>query len=73
MPAWIKTLIGRLFHVSYTVEGTWRLLKRHGWSWQQPTGRAIERDEDVGEVWKKETWPRVRAPGGAWVLDRLRG
>jgi transposase len=32
----IKTLIGRLFHVSYTVEGTWRLLKRHGWSWQQP-------------------------------------
>ncbi|MFE1989165.1 helix-turn-helix domain-containing protein [Streptomyces mirabilis] len=22
--AWIKTLIGRLFHVSYTVEGTWR-------------------------------------------------
>lgn len=30
----VKTLIGRLFHVSYTVEGTWRLLKRHGWSWQ---------------------------------------
>ncbi|MDQ0767130.1 transposase [Streptomyces canus] len=26
----IKTLIGRLFHVSCTVEGTWRLLKRHG-------------------------------------------
>ncbi|WP_413254226.1 winged helix-turn-helix domain-containing protein [Streptomyces canus] len=20
----------------YTAEGTWRLLKRHGWSWQQP-------------------------------------
>ncbi|MCF3132248.1 winged helix-turn-helix domain-containing protein [Streptomyces olivochromogenes] len=31
----IKTLIGRLFHVSYTVEGTWPLLERHGWSWQQ--------------------------------------
>jgi transposase len=58
----IKTLIGRLFHVSYTVEGTWQLLKRHGWSWQQPTRRAIERDEDAVEVWKKETWPRVRAP-----------
>ncbi|MER5845653.1 MULTISPECIES: winged helix-turn-helix domain-containing protein [unclassified Streptomyces] len=26
----MKTLIGRLFHVSYTVEGTWRLLRRHG-------------------------------------------
>ncbi|MEW2470280.1 winged helix-turn-helix domain-containing protein [Streptomyces sp. NPDC046994] len=57
----IKTLIGRLFHVSYTVEGTWQLLKRHGWSWQQPARRAIERDDDAVEVWKKETWPRVRA------------
>jgi hypothetical protein len=25
------SVFGRLFHVSYTVEGTWRLLKRHGW------------------------------------------
>jgi transposase len=57
----VKTLIGRLFHVSYTVEGTWRLLKRHGWSWQQPTRRAIERDDAAAEVWKKETWPRGRA------------
>jgi transposase len=28
----IKTLIGRLFHVGYTVEGTWKLLRGHGWS-----------------------------------------
>ncbi|MEU0040626.1 winged helix-turn-helix domain-containing protein [Streptomyces sp. NPDC006333] len=56
----IKTVIGRLLQVSYTVEGTWRL-KRHGWSRQQPTRRAIERDDDAVEVWKKETWPRVRA------------
>ena len=27
-PARVKTLIGRLFHVSYTGEGTWRLLKQ---------------------------------------------
>ncbi|MFF7888389.1 winged helix-turn-helix domain-containing protein [Streptomyces sp. NPDC020794] len=57
----IKMLIGRLFHISYTVEGTWRLLKRQGWSWQQPARRAIERDDSAVEVWKKETWPRVRA------------
>nr|WP_329557798.1 winged helix-turn-helix domain-containing protein [Streptomyces sp. NBC_00696] len=25
-------MIGRLFHVSYTAEGTWRFLRRHGWS-----------------------------------------
>ncbi|MEU4969417.1 winged helix-turn-helix domain-containing protein [Streptomyces smyrnaeus] len=58
----IKTLIGRLFHVSYTVEGTWLLLKRHGWSWQQPARRAIERDEDAVELWKKEVWPQVKQP-----------
>nr|WP_245771060.1 winged helix-turn-helix domain-containing protein [Actinacidiphila guanduensis] len=57
----IRTLIGRLSHVSYTVEGTWRLLKRHGWSRQQPDRRAIERNDDAVEVWKKETRPRVRA------------
>ena len=41
-PARVKTLIGRLFHVSYIVEGTRRLLRRHGWSWQQPARRAID-------------------------------
>ncbi|MFC9392788.1 winged helix-turn-helix domain-containing protein [Streptomyces sp. NPDC057027] len=46
--------------MSYTVEGTWQLLKRHGWSWQ-PARRAIERDDVAVVVWKKETWPRVRA------------
>lgn len=30
----VKTMIGRLFHVSCTMEGTWRLLRRYGWSWQ---------------------------------------
>ncbi|WP_099907034.1 winged helix-turn-helix domain-containing protein [Streptomyces sp. TLI_171] len=58
----IKTLIGRLFHVGYTVEGTWRLVKRHGWSWQQPARRATERDDQAVEVWKKVTWPLVKAP-----------
>ncbi|MFC5904150.1 helix-turn-helix domain-containing protein [Streptomyces zhihengii] len=43
------------------MEGTWRLLKRHGWSWQQPARRAIERDDEAVEVWRKETWPRVSA------------
>lgn len=62
MLARVKTMIGRLFHVSYTVEGTWRLLRRHGWSWQQPARRAIERDDDAVEPWKRKVWPRVRAP-----------
>ncbi|MFB7981272.1 winged helix-turn-helix domain-containing protein [Streptomyces vinaceus] len=61
----VKTLIGRLFHVIYTVEGTWRLLKRHGWSWQQLARRAIERDDAAVELWKKEVWPRVKHRSGS--------
>lgn len=56
----VKNLIGRLFHISYTVEGTWRLLKRHGWSWQQPARRAVERDESAIEIWREVTWPQVK-------------
>jgi transposase len=28
----MKTLTGKLFHVGYTVESTYRLMRRHGWS-----------------------------------------
>jgi transposase len=30
----IKTMIGMLFHVGYTPEGVWKLMRRHGWSCQ---------------------------------------
>ncbi|MEO3766082.1 winged helix-turn-helix domain-containing protein [Streptomyces sp. B8F3] len=26
----MKLLIGRLFHVGYTLQGVWKLLRRHG-------------------------------------------
>ncbi|WP_406516228.1 winged helix-turn-helix domain-containing protein [Streptomyces sp. NBC_00873] len=45
-----------------SVATVWRLLKRHGWSWQAPARRALERDEHVVELWKKEVWPRLKAP-----------
>jgi len=34
----IKTLIGRLFHVGYTVEGTWKLMR---WSCQVPVRQPM--------------------------------
>ena len=46
----IKTLIGRLFHVGYTPEGVWKLMRRHGWSCQVPVRQALERDEDAVAV-----------------------
>ena len=58
----IKTLIGRRFHKTYTIQGVAALLKRHGWSCQVPARRAVERDEATVAGWVKETSPQVEAP-----------
>jgi transposase len=63
----IKTLIGKLFHVGYTVEGTWKLMRRHGWSAQVPVRQAMERDEDAVAVWKDQVWPDIKAPRATWA------
>lgn len=67
----IKTVIGRRFHKSYTLQGVRKLLIRHGFSCQVPVRRAVERDEDQVTGRVKETW----APGGnlaaaldAWIV-----
>ena len=63
----IKTLIGKLFHVGYTVEGTWKLMRLHGWSAQVPVRQALERDEEAVAVWKAEVWPDIKAPRATWA------
>jgi transposase len=63
----IKTLIGRLFHVGYTVEGVWKLMRRHGWSCQVPVRQALERDEAAIAMWKSEVWPEIKAPPATWA------
>jgi putative transposase len=63
----IKALIGKLFHVGYTIEGTWKLMRRHGWSCQVPVRQAMERDERAIAVWKAEVWPQLKGPRATWV------
>jgi transposase len=63
----IKLLIGRLFHVGYTIQGVWRLMRRHGWSAQVPVRRAIERDDVSIAVWKEQVWPKVKASPRTWA------
>ncbi|WUL00554.1 winged helix-turn-helix domain-containing protein [Streptomyces sp. NBC_00356] len=58
----VKTVIGRRFHKSYTVQGVRKLLIRHGFSCQIPARRALERDHEAITGWVKETWPLVEAP-----------
>src|SRR2546429_447702 len=71
----IKTLIGKLFHVGYTIEGTSKLMRRHGWSAQVPVRQAIERDEEAVVVGKTEVGPDIkgrRATGALSSASRTR-
>ena len=63
----IKTLIGRLFHVGYTPEGVWKLMRRHGWSCQVPVRQALERDDAAVAVWKDQVWPDIKARRATWA------
>ena len=56
----VAALIGRLFHVRYTLRGTSLLLHRMGFSPQVPVHRAAERDEDAIAAWRAATWAKVR-------------
>ncbi|MFE2336586.1 winged helix-turn-helix domain-containing protein [Streptomyces coelicoflavus] len=59
----VRTLIGRKFHVSYSVSGVTRLLHRMGFSVQMPARPAAERDEDAITAWREVTWQEVKASG----------
>jgi transposase len=56
----VATLIGRLFHVGYTLRGTSYLLHRLGYTPQVPIHRAAERDEQAIAAWRTQTWVKLR-------------
>ncbi|MFD7729684.1 winged helix-turn-helix domain-containing protein [Kitasatospora phosalacinea] len=71
----VATLIGRKFHVTYSVSGATRLMHRLGFSPQVPARRVAERDERAVTVWKEVTWAEVKGPGrpaGATSASRTR-
>jgi transposase len=52
-------VLGEEFGVSYSKSQVSRLLKRLGWTPQIPITRAIQRDEEAIERWRKRTWPAL--------------
>jgi len=56
----VSRLIGRLFHVRYTLRGTSYLLHRIGFTPQVPVRRAAERDEAAIAAWRDATWVKLR-------------
>ncbi|MFE1875563.1 winged helix-turn-helix domain-containing protein [Streptomyces sp. NPDC059496] len=76
----VATLIGRKFHVTYSVSGATRLMHRLGFSPQVPARhvparRVAERDEQAVTAWKEATWAEVNGsgrPAGATSASRTR-
>jgi len=59
----VATLIGRKFHVAYSVSGATRLMRRLGFTPQVPARRAAQRDEAAIEAWKEATWAEIKGSG----------
>jgi transposase len=56
----VGAIIKRQFGVEFSDVHVWRLLGSMGFSSQKPERRAIERDEDAVQLWKKKTWPALK-------------
>ena len=63
-PLWtcdrVAHLIEQEFGVRYHAGHVWKLLRQLNWSPQRPAGRALERDEEAIERWKRKTWPGIK-------------
>ena len=63
----IAELISRNFGVTYHRDHVGRLLAALGFSYQKPEGRALERDDEAIEQWKRKEWPRVKKTPSGWA------
>jgi len=63
----IAEVIEKHYAVHYHRDHIGKLLKELGWSYQKPERRAIERDEQAIEIWKKRKWPNIKKKPEGWV------
>lgn len=56
----VSALIERQHGVKFSQTHIWRILGGLGFSVQKPDRRAIERDEDAVQLWKRTTWPALK-------------
>ncbi len=61
----IAEVIRREFGVHYHRDHVGRLMHSLKWSPQKPETRAVERDEEAIERWKRKDWPRVKKRSAA--------
>ena len=63
----IADVIQEEFGVHYHRDHVGRLLHTLGWTCQKPERRALERNEDKIEEWKRREWPRIKKGLHGWV------
>ena len=57
----IAKVLGWEFGISFHKDHVSRMLKAIGWTPQIPITRAIQRNEEEIERWRRETWPKLRS------------
>jgi transposase len=63
----IAQLIEQHFGVSYHRDHVGRLMHTIGWSHQKPERRALERNDEAIQRWKRTQWPRVKKTPRGWA------
>jgi transposase len=63
----VRTLIGRMFHKTVALSTVWYVLRRAGFTPQQPIMRATERDEQAITHWRRYQWPAVKDSRAGWA------
>jgi transposase len=63
----VSGLIATMFHVRLSLPATSAVLRRMGWSPQQPVHRPVERDQAAVEHWQRYQWPAVKESRAGWV------
>ena len=56
----VGVLIERMYGVKFGQTQIWRILGGLGFSVQKPARRAIERNEEAVQTWKRKTWPALK-------------
>ncbi len=61
----VRALVKREFGVAYSHSGGWELLRGLGFTPQRPERRALQRNEQAIQRWKKKSWPALKkTPSG---------
>lgn len=67
----VGVVIQRLYGVEFSLTQIWRILGALGFSAQKPERRAIERNEQAVQEWKRKTWPALKKSPARGAADPL--